>query len=174
MIEQRRMPWSRPLIAAAVLCCLGACDRTQDGAPTPQRNDLAKMRTGTIWIKGRRFHVWLATSLQERQLGLMHVTADELRPAGDGADRGMLFVFEREQPLKFWMKNTIVPLDIAYIRSDGTIVKTWTMQPSGTRTYPSGKPARFALEINAGRLAELGIRQHDRAEIPPQLLKTSP
>jgi len=162
------------VIPAAVIGCGMACERSSQpgGAPgAGERNDLAAMATTTLTIKGHRFRVWLARSDRERRLGLMHVTADELRPTEDGADRGMLFVFGRDQPLGFWMKNTIVPLDLAYIRSDGTIVQTWTMQPLDTRVYPSRVPARFALEIKAGRLAELGIGVGERVEIPPELLK---
>jgi uncharacterized protein len=86
----------------------------------------------------------------------------------------MLFVFDFEQPLSFWMKNTIIPLDIAYIRTDGTIVKTYTMAPLETRTYPSIERARYALEVQAGLLDELGIQAGHTAEIPDGLLKRSP
>lgn len=67
------------------------------------------------------------------------------------AGRGMLFVFEREQPLSFWMKNTYIPLSIAYIDGSGTINEMYDMKPLDTSvTYPSAKPATFALEVNQG------------------------
>lgn len=142
--------------------------------PAGPRNDLESMETVDFTIAGHRFHVWLAADDQERQIGLMNVEAHELARREDGAYRGMLFVFDFEQPLSFWMKNTIIPLDIAYIRTDGTIVKTYTMAPLETRTYPSIERARYALEVQAGLLDELGIQAGHTAEIPDGLLKHSP
>ena len=88
-----------------------------------------------------------------------------------GQERGMLFVFEAEQPLAFWMLNTITPLDIAYIRTDGKLVKIHTMPPLTTQTFPSVEPARYALEVRAGTFAKLGIAEGDQAEIPTSVLK---
>jgi uncharacterized membrane protein (UPF0127 family) len=83
----------------------------------------------------------------------------------------MLFVFGDEELRSFWMYNTIIPLDIVYMRSDGVIVSTHTMAPLETRLYPSVEPAQFALEVRAGLLGELGIGVGDRAEIPSSILK---
>lgn len=66
-------------------------------------------------------------------------------------DRGMLFVFEGEHRLVFWMKNTYLPLSIAYISSDGFVREIYHMKPLDTRkTYPSRYPAKYALEVNQG------------------------
>ncbi|TFH42838.1 MAG: DUF192 domain-containing protein [Chrysiogenales bacterium] len=73
-------------------------------------------------------------------------------------DRGMLFIFEREGILNFWMKNTHLPLSIAYIGSDGIINEMYDMKPFDVSiTYPSRKPARYALEVNRGWFAANGI-----------------
>lgn len=146
------------------------------------KNKLETMQTGQVRIKGHTFKVWLALSAAEQELGLMQVRQEELAAippdtaAGlpNGADRGMLFVFADELPRSFWMRNTIIPLDIAYIRDDGTIVKTHTMAPLETRLYPSVEPARFALEVRAGLLGELGIVRGDKVEIPDSILKATP
>lgn len=146
------------------------------------KNKLEAMQTGQVQIKGHTFKVWLALTAAEQELGLMQVRQDELATvppdtaAGipNGADRGMLFVFDEDLPRSFWMRNTIIPLDIAYIREDGTIVKTHTMAPLETRLYPSVEPARYALEVRAGLLAELGIARGDKVEIPESILKTTP
>ncbi|MBP7934673.1 MAG: DUF192 domain-containing protein [Phycisphaerae bacterium] len=158
--------------------CMAGCG-SQDST---MKNKLESMQTGQIQIKGHTFKVWLAFSPAEQELGLMQVQQDELAAippdtaAGipNGADRGMLFVFDEDLPRSFWMRNTIIPLDIAYIREDGTIVKTHTMAPLETRLYPSVEPARFALEVRAGRLAELGITRGDKVEISDSILKASP
>jgi len=124
-----------------------------------------------ISIAGKTFDVWLALTSGERQTGLMRVTEQELAPNDAGQERGMLFVFEAEQPLAFWMLNTITPLDIAYIRTDGKIVKIHTMPPLTTQTFPSIEPARYALEVRAGTFAKLGVAEGDQAEIPTSVLK---
>ncbi|MBN2079868.1 MAG: DUF192 domain-containing protein [Spirochaetes bacterium] len=82
---------------------------------------------------------------------------DELRERGlmfrkslDG-DGGMLFVFPHERLLNFWMKNTSLPLSIAYIGSNGVINEIFDMEPLDISvTYPSSQPARYALEVNRG------------------------
>ncbi len=154
------------------------CDGTDPGL----RNDLAAMPTARITIDDDTFEVWLATTDEEQQRGLLDVRADELAPipadpARDlpqGAHRGMLFIFDSDRLQAFWMYNTITPLDIAYIRSDGVIVSTYTMAPLETRLYPSIEPAKFVLEVAAGLFAQLGIAPGDRVEIPPAVLKTAP
>lgn len=94
----------------------------------------------------------------------MNVTEEELPE-----DQAMIFVFSSDMHLNFWMRNTIIPLDIAYIRSDGTIVKTYTMEPLNEMGYPSIEPARFALETRAGQFAAHGIQAGDHVELPSSL-----
>jgi uncharacterized membrane protein (UPF0127 family) len=131
-----------------------------------RRNNLQAMETARLTINDHPFAVWLAQTSSEITLGLMRVEEKELAPTPDGADRGMLFIFASERPLGFWMHNTITPLDIAFLRADGTIVKTHTMVPLDTSIYPSVEPAMYALEVRAGRFAELGIYEGDRAVLP--------
>lgn len=151
-----------------------ACSSTTEtpaGAPT-DRNNLEAMAVVDLQLNDRPLRAWVAPTPQERQFGLMHVTTEQMAPLPDGTERGMLFVFSVEQQLAFWMKNTIIPLDIAYLRTDGTIIKTHTMPALETRTFPSNGLARFALEVNAGRLDALGVFEGDRIEIPDSVLKT--
>ncbi|HNW30052.1 MAG TPA: DUF192 domain-containing protein [Spirochaetota bacterium] len=73
-------------------------------------------------------------------------------------DRGMLFVFDREQKMNFWMKNTYIPLSIAYINKIGVINEIRDMKPLDTSvTYPSAMPALYALEVNQGWFARNNI-----------------
>ncbi|MDM8005179.1 MAG: DUF192 domain-containing protein [Phycisphaerae bacterium] len=148
------------------------------GQPGAARNDLSTMQTARVMIGDDQFEVWLAKTHRQRELGLMRVQQEELasfqeQTGQDLSDihRGMLFVFDFEQPLSFWMSNTIIPLDIAYIRNDGRIVAIYTMAPLETRTYPSGEPARWALEVKAGLFASLGVRVGDHVQIPDSVLK---
>ncbi len=141
------------------------------GSPASRRNDLSAMERTTVAIRGHKFDVWVARTPQQHQYGLMQVKAEEMAPTPEGLERGMLFVFEDEERRSFWMANTILPLDIAFLRSDGQIVKTHTMAPLETRQYSSVLPARFALEVNAGVFSRLGIAAGDVAQIPDSVLK---
>lgn len=158
-------------LAAGTLLCglLSGCGGTNNAL----RNNLNAMQTDDIRIKGQVFHVWLALTEYERERGLMQVTEAELAPQ-NGVERGMLFSFPDEDNLAFWMYNTIIPLDIAYINSDGVIVQTYTMAPLETRVYPSVEPAQFALEVRSGLLQSLGIAAGDFVELPDSMLKGSP
>jgi hypothetical protein len=125
------------------------------------------MRIVDIGITGRTtYHAYVAEEDHTRTLGLMNVTEADL-----AADHGMIFVFDDDQPLAFWMRNTIIPLDIAYIRSDGTIVKTYTMAPLDEDSYYSVEPARFALEVRGGQFRQWAIGRGDHVEIPPDLFE---
>jgi uncharacterized protein len=80
---------------------------------------------------------------------------------------GMLFVFDREQPLSFWMRNTVIPLSIAYIDAEGRIADIQDMQPLDETPHPSAEPARYALEVNQGFFEERGVEVGDEVEVPP-------
>lgn len=81
------------------------------------------------------------------------------------ADHGMLFVFGQDTPLTFWMKNTLIPLDMLFFDSQYRLVAIQAnTQPCKTdpcQLYPSGVPARYVLELNAGAAARIGARQGD-------------
>ena len=81
-------------------------------------------------------------------------------------DRGMIFPYEPAQEVAFWMKNTLIPLDIVYIRSDGTIARITHAEAMDLTPLPSGEPITGVLEIRAGRAAELGIQEGDTASWP--------
>ena len=139
-------------------------------------NELDALGTVQLSIKDQPFELWIADDPLERERGLMFVTAEQMADLPDGTKRGMLFVFDHEQYLAFWMKNTIIPLDVAYTDSDGIIVAIHTMAPLDTRfnQYPSGVPARYAIEVNAGVFEDLGVKAGDRIEIPVPALKRTP
>jgi len=152
-----------PALAAAALLWSG-CNDVPRGAA--DKNDLSKMKTVSLVIGTKAtYTAYVADTDDTVRVGLMNTTEAELP-----TDRGMIFVFDSDEIRSFWMRNTIIPLDIAYIRTDGTIVKTYTMQPLDETGYSSIQAARFALELRAGQLAQKGIKAGDMVQIPPDLL----
>lgn len=131
-------------------------------------NQLDALGAVSITIKGQPFQLWVADATDEQSRGLMFITAKEMEPLPDGTQRGMLFVFDRERHLSFWMKNTIIPLDIAYLDADGVVVSKYTMAPLDTsyNKYPSIQPAQYAIEVNADVFSDLDLKAGDLIEIP--------
>jgi uncharacterized membrane protein (UPF0127 family) len=83
------------------------------------------------------------------------------------ANEGMLFVFEQPAQQCFWMRNTLIPLSIAFLRDDGTIVNVAEMKPQTIDSHCSAAPVRYALEMNAGWFSRKGLRPGDRLAGPP-------
>jgi uncharacterized membrane protein (UPF0127 family) len=106
------------------------------------------------------FTVEVVDTPEGRQRGLMYRTS--LAP-----DAGMLFDFQTSEAVSFWMMNTYIPLDMIFIRADGTIanihVNAVPHDPTG---IPSEGPVQFVLEIPGGRSVELGIKAGDKVEHP--------
>ncbi len=142
----------------------------------PRPEELDKLGTIDVPIKTATFRLWVADDSSEQQNGLMFVTAERMAPLPDGTQRGMIFIFDHEQNLNFWMHNTIIPLDIAYLNSSGVVVATHTMAALDERPnqYPSGKPARYAIEVSAGVFTDLGLKAKDQIILPESLLKRRP
>ena len=179
---RRDSAWRKAVILCVLSLSFSGCGENAENPnptrPEAGRNNLNTMTKARISIGDHQLEVWLAKDDQQRQFGLMRVTENELASFQGKTDhglsdihRGMLFVFPFEQPLSFWMRNTIIPLDIAYIRGDGKIVGIHTMAPLENRTYPSGEPALLALEVKAGLFESLGIKVDDSVQIPDDVLK---
>lgn len=113
-----------------------------------------------VTLGGERFSVELARTPREQARGLMF---RESMPA----DRGMLFLYEREGRRAYWMKNTRIPLDILFFDGERRLINWHTAEPCRTDpcpSYPSAGPARYVLELNAGKAEELGLEPGDRLE----------
>jgi uncharacterized membrane protein (UPF0127 family) len=102
----------------------------------------------------------VARTVAERETGLMY-----RRSLADG--EGMLFVFERDQMLSFWMKNTLIPLSIAYIAYNGRILEIHDMKPQDLTPVRSGRSVRYALEVPQGWFTRAGIRPGDTFVLSP-------
>jgi len=96
----------------------------------------------------------IADTDEKRALGLMH-----RRELADGS--GMLFIYQRDEVLSFWMKNTYIPLSIAFITYDGRIVDIKDMYPHDETSVTSSRSVRYALEVPQGWFSRAGIREGD-------------
>jgi uncharacterized membrane protein (UPF0127 family) len=110
----------------------------------------ADLATLELTIKGQRLVAEIAATDATRETGLMNRFS--LQP-----DHGMLFVFRQPRPQAFWMKNTYVPLSIAFIGADGRILNIEDMAPQTESTHPSRGSALYALEMKKGWFAQHGI-----------------
>ena len=112
----------------------------------------------TVIINGRVWHVEIADTPAKRAAGLSGRSRL-------GPDRGMLFVFERPRVLEFVMRGCVIPLDIAFIDEDMRIIRTCTMHverdQSNLTVYSSVSPALYALEVPAGTLACVDVKEGD-------------
>lgn len=107
-----------------------------------------------IYIKDREIWVEVAKTPEQRVKGLMW-------RKNLGKDDGMLFIFEEEEYHSFWMKNTYIPLSIAFIDKDGIIVDIKEMEPLSTASISPPKPVLFALEMPKGWFYKNGIKKGD-------------
>ena len=121
---------------------------------SPSAEDLPTVQ---LSIKGHPLVAETATTTSTRTVGLMYRFS--LKP-----DHGMLFVFDAPQPLAFWMKNTFVPLSIAFIGIDGRILNIEDMAPQTETTHPSQGLALHALEMKKGWFSQHAIVAGDRVE----------
>lgn len=131
----------------ALLCAAIAPAVAQDG---PQRLATTRLTAGFHLITAE-----VARTPEQRAIGLMN------RPTMPVND-GMLFVFEQPGQQCFWMKNTLLPLSIAFLADDGTVVNIEEMKPQTLDSHCSRKEVRYALEMNAGWFARRGIKTGTR------------
>lgn len=108
-------------------------------------------------INNHTISVEVADTDARRATGLMHRKTL-------GPDHGMLFVFPDDQPRCFWMKNTLIPLSIAFIDAQGAVVALDEMQPLSEATHCSGSNAKYALEMNRNWFRDHGVRVGDNIE----------
>jgi len=101
----------------------------------------------------------IARTQEERNKGLMF---RKKLPDGEG----MLFIYERDEVMSFWMKNTLVPLSIAFITSDGRIIEVRDMYPRDENSVFSSRSVRYALEVPQGWFSRAGIQNGDVVKIP--------
>ena len=152
----------RRILAIAALLAISAaafsCSAQKaPGAETDKPN--ATLKKVTLAAGQTRVVVEVADTETERNRGLMF-----RKTLADG--KGMLFVFETDQRVSFWMRNTSLPLSLAYMASDGTILQILDLTPFSEEPRPSERSIRYALEVPQGWFAKVGLKPGDRFEIP--------
>jgi len=153
--------WAAALVAAALAA---GCDRSPPVSPAdaPAADQPQRLPTATIRVAGAPLVVEVADEKAEHQKGMMFRRRL-------GPDEAMLFVFDRDDNLGFWMRNTFVDLDLAYIRSDGVVVQVERMRAHDPESVYSREPVRFALEVPAGWLEAHGVGVGARVEVPAEV-----
>jgi uncharacterized protein len=141
------------LAARALLISLLLASCSNQKAVTDSPNPT--LAAVSIEVGPSRVLAEIARSDTERERGLMFRTS-----LADG--KGMLFVFDKDDRLAFWMKNTKLPLSIAYISSDGTIRQISDLEPDSLATVQSERSVRYALEVPRGWFERAGVREGDR------------
>jgi len=150
------------LLAAAAACGDGAGDGNGDNDNADGTLPTAKISLISVAGERRELTVELARTGAERSRGLMN--RDRLPE-----ERGMLFVFEKETKSGFWMKDTKIPLSIAFIAADGAILETQDMEPLAEELLRPAQVYRYALEVNQGWFERHGLGAGDRVEIPAEV-----
>ncbi|MDX5410408.1 MAG: DUF192 domain-containing protein [Thauera sp.] len=135
--------FTRRLSTSAALLLAGAPAFAQTALP------LAELGAGMYRIEAEVAHTF-----ETRQTGLMNRTTMPLH-------RGMVFVFPEARAHCMWMKNTLLPLSVAFVDERGRVINIEDMQPQTADNHCAAGPARFALEMNLGWFAERGIKAGD-------------
>jgi len=139
-----------PLLLVCCLALAWALPAAADDQGEPQDLPATTLRVGMHSIRAQ-----LALTPLQRQIGLMYRRSMSNQ-------EGMLFVFDVASPQCFWMRNTLIPLSIAFLADDGTVVNLADMQPLSDESHCSAKPVRFALEMNQGWFARRGVKPGTR------------
>jgi len=144
-----------------IIASLAACQSSTSNAVESQRSPAGLEQVSlTITSAGHthRFTVEVARTEEEQATGLMNRSV--LAP-----DHGMIFPFEPPREASFWMKNTLIPLDMIFVRADGSIanIEANTVPLSLQPVYSAG-PVAAVLEIAGGRSAELGVKAGDKVK----------
>ena len=143
----------KPCLPVSLILLLAVLSNCAGGEKFEKRELAIESGGGRIVLMAE-----IASSPGQREQGLMY--RKELK---DG--NGMIFVFERDEIMSFWMKNTLVPLSIAYIAQDGRILEIHDMQPGNLNPVRSSRSARYALEVPQGWFGRAGIVPGDRLDI---------
>ncbi len=131
------------------------CSLSASAQDAPQKLPSIALNAGMHIIQAE-----LAQTPDQRSIGLMFRKTM-------GINDGMLFAFEQPATQCFWMKNTLLPLDIAFVSADGTVVNIDAMKPQTLESHCSTKPVPFVLEMNQGWFAKRGIKAGSKLKGAP-------
>jgi uncharacterized membrane protein (UPF0127 family) len=153
-IHSEKTPPLLPVFLLALFLCPACFAGNSAGRIRFESRELGITRRDGVVVP---ITVELAQNDAQREQGLMF--RKEL-----AAGRGMLFIFDRDQIMSFWMKDTLIPLSIAFISRSGRITEITHMQPGSTRIVYSREEARYALEVPQGWFREAGVGVGDRLD----------
>ncbi len=155
------MSWQRLILfSLLMLACAGSAETLYQDNGTITAN-----------LKGHEVVLELKLSHASRAKGMAGRTAV---PEGTG----MLFVYRSERPLRFWMKDCLIPLDIAFLNAEGQVLATGTMpiepDPANPKEiYSFAEAGQFAIEMAAGKLKQIGLQRGDRIDLPWEALASA-
>jgi uncharacterized membrane protein (UPF0127 family) len=112
-----------------------------------------------VVIGGKSFRIEVARTDEQKREGLMNRKSL-------GQREGMIFVYETDQHLAFWMKNTTIPLTLVFLSKEGQITQIEQLKPLSLKSVVSERAVRYGLELPAGVLEELGVEVGDRVILP--------
>ncbi len=150
MRSETRGPGARRVLRAALVAIVAAA---AGGCQTP-------VEKVALQAAGQELRVEVARTEAQKEHGLMGRT-------NLGPRDGMIFVFDRDQRLSFWMKNTPTPLSIAFLSAEGRVLQIEDMEPFSETIIQSRLSARYALEMRKGAFADLGITEGTTIGFPP-------
>ena len=139
-------------VAACAFLVLDVTGCAKDGSETATNSPKTVADYFPIKVGDKTVRMQLAVLMPEMQRGLM-----ERRDLG--RDDGMLFVYEKPQPMNFWMRNTPTPLDVGFFNPNGVLEEIYPMHPFDENNVNSrSRDLQFALEVNQGWFRENGVR----------------
>ena len=140
-----------PSMMNKVLSALAALVLAAAAVPVYAQEAQTNLPRVTLSAGMHQIDAQVAQTIEQRTTGLMH---RKEMPQHEG----MLFVFERPTIQCFWMKDTLLPLSVAFVADDGTVVNLADMKPLALDSHCSDKPVRFVLEMNQGWFAKKGVK----------------
>lgn len=149
------------LLLILSLAMLAGCEQssTPVSAPVSAAPNVTMLPTIRVELAGKPFTLEVADDPEEMQRGLMY---RQSMPR----DHGMIFVYEREAMISFWMKNTYIPLDVVFLDASRRVVSIKQMKPLDLTSTPTDRPAKYAIELNQGVAKEIGLKLGDSVVLP--------
>ena len=165
MFAEKAQGWRRHILTFLMILAVGGLLVVQArSCRPPAAQNLRPKDARLVEVKISRWRVQaeVADTEELRRKGLSGRSA--LEQGG-----GMLFVFEQPQVVNFWMKDTSIPLSIAFIKEDGTIVQMEDMQPNDLTVLSSVEPVKYALEVRQGWFQDRRLTAGTKAELPAEI-----
>ncbi|MFN3603884.1 MAG: DUF192 domain-containing protein [Leptonema sp. (in: bacteria)] len=119
-------------------------------------------KTYIAYINDKKIYIEISITPKERQKGLMKRKSLK-------ENHGMLFVFPKEDYLHFWMKDTYIPLDLAFFDEDGFLIEIQQLEPLSEKIHTSSKPAKYALEMNRNWFAKNDIKPYAKLKFTNEI-----